>query len=175
VSNRFSFASVAGQARPLVVFRLNSQMAAFPAESVERVAPMAALLRPPGLPAALEGVLNLAGAAIPVVSLTRLFRLPPQKPGLYSMLVVLQLSAESRIAAVVDRVTDIVAVPAYRLRPLDREDFFNGCVEAVVDIEGQSVHLLSIARIMLAKEREVLAEFGEVAQQRLRDWQGMRT
>jgi purine-binding chemotaxis protein CheW len=164
VSERFS----------LVVFRLHDRLAAFPAEAVERVTPMAELLLPPGLPAALEGVLNLGGVAVPVISLDRLFRLPPQKPGLYSMLVVLRLHAEGRIAVVVDRVTDIVQAQAASVRPIDREDTFNGCAEAIVDVGAQPVHLLSPARIVLAKERDTLAEFREIAQHRLREWQAVR-
>jgi len=174
VSDRFPFADGAGPARPLVVFRLHGRLAAFASENVERITAMAELLLPPGLPAALEGVLNLAGVAVPVVSLNRLFRLPTREPGLYSMLIVLRLDAEARIAVWVERVTAVIQVAAMRLRPLDRDDFFNGCAEGVVELEGESVHLLSPARLLLAKERDALAEFGEIAQDRLREWQAVR-
>lgn len=186
MSDSFSLGAAAapGRARALVVFRLYGRLAAFPAEAVDRITPMAELLCPPGLPAALEGVLNLSGAAVPVVSLARLFRLPqeksrPEKPGLYSMLVVLRLHAEGKIAVVVDRVTEILNAPAASVRPFDREDSFNGCAEAIVDLGSpqqatEPVHLLSPARIVLAKERDTLAEFREIAQQRLREWQALR-
>src|SRR5690349_6005793 len=89
----------------LLVFQLADRLAAFPIGDVERIAPMAELACPPGLPSALEGVLNLAGAAVPVLRLDRLFRLPAQRVGLYSMLIVLRAAGGGdRIAILVKRV-----------------------------------------------------------------------
>lgn len=175
MSERFSFAGSAAATRALLVFRLQGLLTAFPADTVERVVPMAELLRPPGLPEALEGVLNLGGGAVPVVSLERLLRLPLQSPGLYSMLVILRLQAEGRIAVLVDRATGIVQASPASLRPLDPEDSFNGCAEAIVDVGAEAVHLLSPARLLLAKEREILAGFRDTAERRLGEWQATRT
>jgi chemotaxis signal transduction protein len=50
-----------------VVFHLSGQLAAIRLENVDRIAPMAQLARPPGLPSPLEGILNLAGTAMPVL------------------------------------------------------------------------------------------------------------
>src|SRR5713226_8157522 len=84
--------------RALVVFHLAGQLAAVPLENVERIAPMADLVRPPGMPAPLEGILNLGGRAAPVVRLDRLLCLPVRIPGLYSMLIVLKGVSDSWIA-----------------------------------------------------------------------------
>lgn len=135
---------------------------------------MAELLRPPGLPAALEGVLNLAGTPIPVVSLGHLFRLSTQLPGLYSMTIVLRLPSGVRIGMVVERVTEILDVAESSLRLLDRDDSFNGCGEAVVDDGDRKIHVLSPARIVLAKERDALSEFHQMAEHRLQEWQALR-
>lgn len=160
--------------RALIVFRLAGRLTAFPAEAVERITPMAELLRPPGLPPALEGILNLAGSAIPVVRLERLFRLPAPEVDLYSMLIVLRVSARDRIAILVDRVTEILQAPEDSFRALDHDDSFNGCAEAIVPSGDDTVHVLSPARIVLAKERDMLSEFREIAQHRLQEWQAAR-
>jgi purine-binding chemotaxis protein CheW len=128
-------------------------------------------VRPPGLPSALEGFLNLAGTAVPVVRLDHLLRLPVQRPGLYSMLIVLKSASDGAMAVLADRVSEIISVPENALLPVGEEHSFNGCAEAVVPVRGEVVHLLSPARILLEKEREVLSEFQAMAQQRLREWE----
>ena len=156
----------------LLVFQLADRLAALPVENVERVAPMAELGRPPGLPSALEGVLDLAGAAVPVLRLDRLFGLPAQKVGLYSMLVILRGLPEQRLALLADRVTGIMPIPEEGLLRISDEDSFNGCAEATVMSGDRKVHVLSPSRMILAKERNVLSEFQVTAQQRLEECRG---
>ena len=131
---------------------------------------MAQLARPPGLPSMLEGILNLAGTAAPVVRLDRLLQQPVRPPGLYSMLIVLKGASAGRVALLVDRVSEILSVPESALLPIGDEDSFNACAESTVSVRGEIIHLLSPARILLDKEREALSEFQAMAQQRLRDW-----
>jgi purine-binding chemotaxis protein CheW len=154
----------------LLIFRLADRLAAFRVEDVERITPMAELARPPGLPSALEGILNLAGVAIPVFRLDRLFGLPAQRMGLYSILIVLRSRREGRLAILADQVNEIVQVSPDALRHIDRVDAFNGCAEAIITLRDDAVHVLSRDRIILAKERETLLEFQALAQRRLADW-----
>jgi purine-binding chemotaxis protein CheW len=151
----------------LLVFQLSDRLAAVRLEDVERITPMAELATPPGLPGALEGVLNLGGVAVPVLRLDRLFGLPVQPPGLYSMLIILR----ERVALLVDRISGVFPLPENAFTPVDQRDSVNGCAEATVIVQGDAVHLLSPARILLAKEREALAAFQIMAQRRLRDWE----
>jgi len=157
--------------RVLLVFHLAGRIAAFPLESVERVAPMAELARPPGLPSPVEGILNLAGSAIPVLRLDRLLQLPEQPPGLYSMLIILKGVSNGRIAMLVDRVSEILSVPESELLPIGKEHSLNACAEATLPARGRLIHLLSPTRILLEKERETLSEFHVMAQRRLHDWE----
>jgi purine-binding chemotaxis protein CheW len=157
--------------RALLLFHLAGQAAALPLENVQRIAPMALLARPPGLPSALEGVLNLAGAAVPVVRLDRLLQLPEQRPGLYSMLIVLRGLSADRVALLVDRVSGILYLPESALLPVRGEDSFNACAEAIAAVSGQVIHLLSPARIFLEKERESLSHFQAMSQRRFHEWE----
>jgi purine-binding chemotaxis protein CheW len=154
-----------------MVFQLSDRLAAFAVGDVERVAPMAELAQPPGLPPALEGLLNLGGVAVPVLRLDRLFGLPVQRPGLYSMLIVLRARGEGRIAILADRVSEILSVPSDGLRPINQEDAFNGCAEAIATIRHETVHLLSPDRIILANERLVISQLRAMEQERLEKWQ----
>jgi purine-binding chemotaxis protein CheW len=155
--------------RLLLVFQLGDEIAAFQVESVERITPMAHLARPPGLPSIVEGFLNLAGTAVPVLRLDRLLQLPMQQPGLYSMLIILKGIGSTPIAMLVDRVSQMLSVPDGALLPVGKHDLFNGCAEAVVPVRDRTIHLLSPVRILLEKERESLSEFQAIAQRRLRD------
>ena len=125
---------------------------------------------PPGLPSALEGVLDLEGTAIPVLRLDRLFRLPAQRVALYSMLIVLRIPEGQRIAVLVDRTIGVVTAPEGELRSIGDEDSFNGCSRQTATIGDRILHILSPVRILLTRERETLLEFRAMAQQRLGEW-----
>jgi len=167
--------TVAGSSCVLLVFQLSDRLAAIRLEDVERITPMAELATPPGLPAALEGILNLAGAAIPVLRLDRLFGLPARQVSLYSMLIVLKAPpgapSGERLALLVDRVSEVLPVSEDAFVPVDHVDSLNGCAEATVTVRDNAVHLLSATRILLTKERAALAEFQTMAQRRLRNWE----
>ena len=135
---------------------------------------MAQLARPPGLPSLLEGVLNLAGGAVPILRLERLFQLAAKRPGLYSMLMILKDISAGPLGILVDRVNEVLSVPETSLIPVCGEDMFNGCTEATIAMRGQTIHLLSPTRILLEKEHGFLSEFRAIAQQRLQGWEAGR-
>jgi purine-binding chemotaxis protein CheW len=158
--------------RVLLVFHVGDQAAAFPLGNVQRIAPMAHLARPPGLPSVLEGFLNLTGVAVPVLRLDRLFQLPLQSPGLYSALIVVNgVSDSGPLALLVDRVSEVLTIQESSLLPVGQGESFNACAEGVLPMRGQMIHLLSPARLLLEKEREVLSRFQIMAGQRLRNWE----
>lgn len=157
--------------RALVVFSLGEALEALPLESVEKIVPMADLARPPGMPTPLEGILNLAGAAVPVVRLDRLLQLPERRTGLYSMLVLLKGDhPDSNVAMLVDRVIEILHVPNDAVLPVNASDSFNACVESTVNFGTHVVHVLSPARILLEREQESLSAFQTIERRRLDDW-----
>jgi chemotaxis signal transduction protein len=154
--------------RNLVVFRLNDHLAAFPLDAVDRIRPMAALARPPSLPSLLEGFLIERDSATAVLRLDRLLNLPPQSPGLYSMLIVFKETC----AVLVDRVLEIRPVDASLWLPLQEPDSFNGCTEATVRLpdEWKPIPVLSPRKVLLEKERAVLKEFQQITEERLAEW-----
>ncbi len=157
--------------RVLLVFQIADRTAALSISDVERITPIAELAHPPGMPLVLEGLLDLAGTAAPVLRMDRLFELPAQHIGLYSMLVVLKSVDDSRVALLVDRVSRVATVPADALVPVTGEGSFNGCVEATVRLTDEVVHVLSPARLLTGKERAVLAEFLRVSERRQKQWE----
>ena len=154
----------------LLVFQFGGKLGALPLESIEKIAPMAELARPPGLPAPLEGILNLGGTAVPVIRLDRLLHLPEQRLSLSSILLLLKSVPDRQVALLVDRVSEILPVQNEQMLAVRNEDSFNACVVATVNCRGRVAHVLSAARILLEKERESLAVFQAMESLRLEDW-----
>ena len=125
-----------------------------------------ALDRPPASPAAVAGVLNLAGTAVPVVRLDLLLGLPASPLGAYQSVIVLR-QTDPPLALLADRASDVAAWPDDSPLPVEQGQSYNGCVIAQVRHDGTAVHLLSAARLLEARERHVLAEFQAMQQRRL--------
>jgi len=156
--------------RVILLFSVGGQAVALPLESVERIVPMAQLTCPPGLPSALEGILNLGATAVPVLRLDRLLGLPVRDVGLYSMLIILKGFIGARFALLVERSSEVLSISFGDLLPLDREDSFNACAEASFLLRGETVPLLSAQRILMEKETRALAELQALAQHRIEEW-----
>lgn len=158
-----------GRVCSLVVFQLGAHHAAFPLEDIERVAPMAELAVPPGMPSMLAGILNLSGAAVPVLLLDRLLQLPETHLNLYSVLIILKDASEGRVAILADGIDRIVTVPESALLSVGERNCFNACAGATVALADTNVSILVPSKILLEKERKALVEFQCLAQQRLRE------
>ncbi len=157
--------------RTVLIFELARQTAAIPIESAHRIVHMTRLDRPPGLPAVLEGVLNLAGTAVPVLRLERVLGLRAEDPGLFSMLIVMKGVSTGMTALLVDRVHEVLSVPEGSKVDASRENSFNAFAEALVIAGGRTIHLLSPQRILREEERRILSDFQALAQRRLKGWE----
>lgn len=160
----------------LVLIELCGQRYALAQPGVREILPLPRLSRPPGLPRALAGFFSLAGVAVPVLALHRLLGLcaaegAQREDGLYAHLVLVDAcDGERPVALLVDRVLDARPVPKGRLGPVPPGDTLNGCVEAEAELDGALVPVLAIDRLLLAQERQALADLGRQAQERLGEW-----
>ena len=150
----------------LLVFHSSGLSCAFPLEAVLEIVPIAQLSTPPGLPSMLAGFLDRSGTAIPILLLDRLFNLPEQRRGLSTPFIILR-GAGSPVGFLVGAVRQIVSTTAASFLPLPEGHVFHDCAIAVVELDGDMVHLLSPERILIEHERRLLAEFQVVAQDRL--------
>jgi len=155
-----------------VIFHVGGVSCALARECVHKVLPLPAMGRPPGLPAVVEGILDLAGKAIPVLRFDRLFGLSAQPLHAYRHLILLS-SGEPPLALLVDRATDVLRVPAERIMPLHRGETFNGCVAGHIATADGLIHLLSMERLLDRREQEVLVEFQTTQQRRLEEMRGI--
>lgn len=169
---------VDGRATTLVLIELRAVRYALTQSAVREILPLPRLWRPRALPRPLAGFVNLAGVAVPVLALGRLLGPAheddePAERNLYAHLILVNgLEGKRPAALLVDRVLDVVPVPASRLTPADRAEALNGCVEAEVELDGSLVPLLAVERILLAEERQALADLSRRAQERIGEWTG---
>jgi purine-binding chemotaxis protein CheW len=159
----------------IIVFDVCGIACALRRNHVRELLPLPHLSRPPALPRPVAGFLNLGGTAVPVLRLDVLFGLEREADSreteLYRHLILLDdLSAAGPSALLVDRVLDVVDCHEAQLSPVRPENTLNGCVEAEIEHEGRSVHLLSLERILFAEEKQALAELSHQAQSRLSEW-----
>ncbi|MBL6455721.1 chemotaxis protein CheW [Belnapia sp. T6] len=155
----------------LVVFTLAGLRCAIRHADVRELLPLPRLWRAPTQPAPVAGFLNLAGEAVPVLDLARLFGLPDGEDdpgaGLYRHLILLRATP---VALLVTRVQDLVSFAPERLRPVADKATLNGCVEAEFELAGGFVHLIAVDRLLLEEERQALLGLRAAAEARLEGW-----
>ncbi|MBO1074192.1 chemotaxis protein CheW [Roseomonas marmotae] len=164
----------AGGEAQFLLFALAGQRCALPREAVRELLPLPRLSRPPSLPAALAGFVNLGGEPLPVLALAHLLGLrdgAAEEDGLYRHIVVVRdMLPGADAGLLVDRVQDLQAVPPGWLRPAPPEQSLNGCVAAGLAMPDGFVPVLDPARILLAQEQASLEELTRRASGRLREW-----
>lgn len=152
------------------MFTIQGRICALRRTEVAVILPLPRLWKPPGAPALLAGILNLAGTAVPVVSLRTLFGLGEPPADLYQHILHLRRPAQERpLGLLVDRVIDVATTGAPM--PVSGRDTLNGCVMAELPLSGGYVaHLLAADRILLEEEKVRLAEFHDAAMARRAAW-----
>ena len=156
----------------LIVFEAAQQAYALPLTDVREVLPMAELSRPPGLPSILDGFLNLAGQAVPVVRLAELFHpdMPRPEgaslPNLYAPLLIVAVR-ERLMALAADKVIETITPRQFDLVPLEKGHSFNGCARGIVRKGESTILLLSPERILLDEETKCLEQNRSAEQRRL--------
>lgn len=155
-----------GTMHHFLAFELSESVCAVPLEEVHSIVHLPALSHPPGMPALLEGFLNLRGEVVPVVRLDRLFELPEKRLGPYTTLVLLR-QPDGPVALLVDRASEVFSAPQQALLPVRERHSFNECARAEIAQDGRLVHLLDPGRLLLEKERRLIRELQAMERSRI--------
>jgi purine-binding chemotaxis protein CheW len=154
--------------RKLLVFEVSGRLCALPVEAIREITHIPATVRVPGQPSILEGFLNLHGLPVAVVSLSRLFQLPHNEPGLYAAVIIAR-AVDTVVGLLVDSVEGVTAVDDADMQALPLNHSFNDCAEAQFESDGRPVTLLACDRILLDKERRCAADLVEQLRERMND------
>lgn len=148
-----------------VVFRVSTLWCSLDRQFVRRILPLPTLDRPPGLPAAIEGTFDLAGTAVPVLRLDRLFGLPLSAAHIYQHLILCR-DESTPLCLLVDMVSHILPTPKTRIAALADGETLNGCVSGRFQHGQAIVHMLDGDRLLDQRERRMLADFQAARQRR---------
>lgn len=148
---------------PHLFFRVSGEAFALPTPDVRELVLPPRLWRPPTCPAALAGILDLRGEAIPVLRLDRLLGLAPAAGGPFAPIVVLRRRGGDWAVAA-DAVLDVA--PGLSSSPVDGAAF-HGCVAARLTWAAGEAHLLAPERLLQRREEAVLEEFRSLAAHRM--------
>ena len=99
----------------LVVFRIADHRFGFRLDDVSEIIRVPRLAHMPLGPRSLEGLTNLRGEVLPVVSLTRLLSLPEAPRDDAARVIV--LDGDTRVGFIVDRIDNLASVPGHRMEP----------------------------------------------------------
>lgn len=142
----------------LVSFRVEDEEFGLEILRVQEIIRVQQLTRVPASPDFIEGVINLRGRVIPVISLRRRFGLPLAEADKQTRIVVVEVNG-AVLGFMVDAVLEVLRLaastvePAPRVGRVERE-----YVRGVGKLDNRLLILLDIDRLMSGAEEEVCAE-----------------
>jgi purine-binding chemotaxis protein CheW len=139
----------------LILFRIDDHKFAMSVSEVERVARAAMIKELPLAPEIIMGILNYGGSIIPVVNARKRFNIPERPLRLTDRFIIAH-DQERGMALVCDEAFPARKIPAERITKSDRIIPGIGFVDAVVDLEGSMIYLLSVDLILTHDERHDL-------------------
>jgi purine-binding chemotaxis protein CheW len=145
----------------VVVFRLGKEEFGVPIESVQEIVRLPdEMTKVPKAAAAVEGVINLRGAVLPVIDLRRRLGLPPVERSERQRIVVLVIDAV-RTGFIVDSVAEVLKVPKSAIEPAPRlSGDQNQVLARMANLEKQKrmVQLIDPLHLLEKQHRDSLAQ-----------------
>jgi purine-binding chemotaxis protein CheW len=147
--------------RTLVAFRLDQQTYALHIEPIMQIIEMVTIMPIPQISNAVEGIINVRGAPVPVVNLRRYLGLPEATLQLHTPIILAQVG-ELMVGLIVDEVLDVLSLPGGQIaRPA--EILPEGLGEAPI-LQGLAhtpdgmLLLLDLEHLFLPHQAQVLAQ-----------------
>jgi purine-binding chemotaxis protein CheW len=145
----------------LVTFRLDRQIYALPIEPVVQILEMVTITLIPQASGSLEGVINVRGAAVPVLNMRRHFGIPQPSQQFDAHIILIQLG-ERTIGLMVDEVLTVLDLAADQIIHttdiLPQEMGQLPLLKGLVHAQDETVLLLDLASLWLPQQGQRLAE-----------------
>jgi len=138
--------------REFLLFEAGGRSFGLHIDDVERVVHAVRPVPLPHSPAAIEGIFNLHGAAVPVLDLSVWFGEPPKEVRLDDLFVVLRTSGR-KVALHVERALGVWEIPAASVQPADSALVSAGHFHGVTMIDSHIVFLPDIQSFLAAVEQ----------------------
>lgn len=153
-----------GQSLQAVGFQVAEEHFCVPLEKTQEIIRYQEPSAVPDSPPFVEGIINLRGRVIPVISVRKRFGVSEMDPTRQTRIVILHVTGAGVVGLVVDSVSEVIRVTADNL--MDTSTFSSTHMDYIHGLSqiGDRLHIiLDVDRLLSAAEKEVLAseELGE--------------
>jgi purine-binding chemotaxis protein CheW len=149
-----------------VAFRLNQQIYALPIEAIVQIIAMVTITPIPRSSPVVEGVINVRGAATPVLNLHRYLGLPASGLQIHTPILLARVGSQT-LGLIADDVQEVITFfPQHIVRPSDilPEGLHDvPGLQGMVYIKGQVVFLLDINNLFQTNNIQALSEAANLA------------
>jgi purine-binding chemotaxis protein CheW len=166
MSDIVPFSPAAGQQKSeiiqMVTFALEREEYGVEVLSVREIIRMPELTKMPNAPHYVEGVINLRGMVIPVISLRKRFNLDDHDHDRNSRILVMEL-AGTHTGFIVDSVAEVIRIEKSAIQPapnVSRQDGMQDCITGILDHNGKLLILLDLNLLFAAEEQGELLAIG---------------
>lgn len=147
--------------RNLVAFRLEQQIYALPITAIAQIVEMVTITPLPKVNHVVEGIINVRGAAVPVVNLRRHLGLAEARLGLHTHIVLAQTNGWM-VGLIVDEVLDVLNLPESQItRPDNILQEGLGelpMLQGLAHTSDGAVLLLDLERLFLPQQQQALTQ-----------------
>jgi len=146
----------------LVSFELEGEEYGVAVLSVREIIRMAAITRMPNMPHYVEGIINLRGIVVPIISLSRRFGLTGRENDRQSRIVVMEIGA-GLTGFVVDAVAEVIRISASEIQPppaITQDSAAQDCVCGVINRGERLLIVLDLLRLFSDEERQMFESMG---------------
>ena len=132
-----------------LTFLLGEEEYGIPITMVREIIGMLPITPVPSSPAEMDGVINLRGKVIPVMSARRRFGLPPSDPHPHNVILVVEGGPEGVLGLAVDQVKEVVAFGPGDVEPAPASQGGpGGVVLALGKSQGRIRILLDVSKLL---------------------------
>ena len=147
-----------GEQVKLVSFTLDQEEFCVDVLKVREIIHVPVVTRVPNTPPYLEGVINLRGKVIPVISMRKKFGLQEVERDKQTRIMVMEASGEL-IGFIVDAVSEVIRVSASEIQPSPAKlsgDFDQECIAGVINQADRLLVLLNLEMMLGHDDKKLL-------------------
>ncbi len=143
--------------REFLTFRLHEEEYGIDILKVQEIRGYEQPTRLANAPAFLKGVMDLRGVIVPIIDLRLKFNLGTPVYNEFTVVIILNLGGQV-VGAVVDSVSDVLAMPVEQIRPApELRSFVEGsCITGLGSMADRLIILIEIDRLLSASELALL-------------------
>jgi purine-binding chemotaxis protein CheW len=142
-------AQLSPERRELIAFCVDDQEYCVDIMSVREIRGWSPATPLPQTPTYIRGVINLRGAVLPIMDLADRIGLPPTRPSVRSVIIVVKVG-ERLVGLLVDAVSDILTITQDAVQPTPDVacDKVKAFVRGLISMEGRMISEIALERLL---------------------------